>query len=80
MSMIDVDTQSLLAILRDGGVWGEGCDEWQIADVEQQLRVELPAAYKAFLLLAGQGFAPFEGSQYAIEDDLAAMQVEGKHM
>jgi SMI1 / KNR4 family (SUKH-1) len=75
--MIDAATESLMAVLRDGGVSGEACDEWEVRDLEAQLRVELPAAYKAFLLLAGRGFGPFEGSHYAVEDDLASLQRAG---
>ena len=48
--------------------------------MERQLRVQFPAAYKAFLLLAGGGWEPLEGSHYAIEDDLARLQRAGRRI
>lgn len=72
--MIDAKTQSFVALLRDYGVNGERCDEWAVRDLEQQLGVELPPAYKAFLVVAGNGCEPLEGSHYAVEDDLASLQ------
>jgi len=78
MGMIDAATESLMVVLRDGGVSGEPCDEWEVRDLEAQLRVEFPPAYKAFLLLAGHGFGPFEGSHYAVDDDLAGVQRAGR--
>ena len=78
--MIDADTESLMTVLRGGGVSGEPCDEWEVRDLEQQLRVEFPAAYRAFLHLAGHGFGPFEGSHYAVEDDLAELQRTGRRI
>jgi hypothetical protein len=67
--MIDDKTQTYMAVLRVGGVSGDACDEWQVCDLEQQLHVTLPPAYKAFLLLAGKWFEPFVGSQYILEHD-----------
>jgi hypothetical protein len=78
--MIDTTTQEFVSILEKAGVVGEPCDEWQVQDAEQQLRVKLPPAYKAFLLIAGQGFGPFEGSHYAFEDDLAELQRVGRRI
>jgi hypothetical protein len=78
--MIDVTTEKLVAMLQCAGIIGNPCDEWQVRDIEKQLRVELPPAYKAFLLLAGQGFEPFEGSHYALEDDLAELQRAGRRI
>jgi hypothetical protein len=75
--MIDATTESLMAVLREGGVSGEPCDEWEVRDLEQQLRAEFPLAYKAFLLLAGHSFGPFEGSHHAVDDDLAGLQRAG---
>lgn len=75
--MVDPTTHEFIAMLRSAGVTGDSCDEWQVKDVEQTLGVELPPAYKAFLLLAGRGFGPFQGSQYAIEDDLSELQRAG---
>jgi hypothetical protein len=67
--MVDAVTQSLMSVLDAGGVSGSRCDEWAVRDLEQQLDVALPPAYKAFLLLAGQQFGPFEGSHYALDAD-----------
>jgi SMI1 / KNR4 family (SUKH-1) len=75
--MIDSATANLVAVLTESGVSGVPCDEWQVSDLEQQLRIDLPAAYKAFLLVAGQGFSPFEGSHYAVEDDISDLQRSG---
>src|SRR5215470_14427273 len=72
--MIDDATLQMVALLREGGVTGVPCDEFQVQDLEQCLRVELPAAFKAFLMIAGNGFEPFEGSQYAVADDYADLQ------
>ncbi len=72
--MIDAKTESLVALLRASGVNGEPCDEWAVRDLEQQFDVELPPAYRAFLLVAGNGCEPLEGSHYAVEDDLAGLQ------
>lgn len=78
--MTDAATESLMAVLREGGVSGEPCDEREIRDLEAQLLVEFPPAYKAFLLLAGQGFGPFEGSHHAVADDLAEIQRAGRRI
>jgi hypothetical protein len=42
--------------------------------------MELPAAYKAFLLIAGNGCEPLEGSHYAVEDDLSELQRLGRRI
>ncbi len=78
--MIDAPTQEFMSILKRDGVTGSPCDEWQVTDLEQELHLELPAAYKAYLLLACQGFEPFEGSHYAVEDDLAELQRAGQRI
>jgi hypothetical protein len=78
--MIDAPTSSFLTRLRDLGLSGEACDEWTVQDLEQQLGVQLPPAYKAFLILAGNGWQPLEGSHYAIEDDLANLQRSGQRI
>ena len=72
--MIDPITQEFVAIFRNGGVNGEPCDEWQLHDIEQLLGVELPPAYRAFLLIAGHGFGPFEGSRHTFDDDISELQ------
>jgi len=77
---IDEVTQELMLVLRAGGVIGVECDKWQVRDIEQQLEVQLPASYKAFLLLAGSGFAAFEGSHYAVEDELQELQKVGRRV
>jgi hypothetical protein len=77
---MDADTDELLAVLRDGGVRGDPCDDWEVRDLEQELRVELPSAYKAFLLSAGHGFGPFQGSHHAVDDDLAELQRVGRRI
>ncbi len=56
------------------------CDEWQVADIQEELRVDFPAAYKAFLLLAGRGCEPLEPSKYTIDDDLAGLQRSGRRI
>jgi hypothetical protein len=78
--MLNADTESLMEILRRGGVAGEPCDRWKVRDLEQQLGVEFPAAYRAFLRIAGRGFQPFEGSHYAVEDELADLQRAGRRI
>jgi hypothetical protein len=78
--MIDAATRSFVTRLRDFGVSGAACDEWTVQDLEQQFSVELPPAYKAFLILAGNGWEPLEGSHYAIEDDLANLQRSGQRI
>jgi hypothetical protein len=72
--MIDAITQSFLDNFRADGLKGDPCDEWEVRDLEQSLGIIFPAAYRAFLLCAGHGFAPFEGAQYALEDDFGQMQ------
>jgi SMI1-KNR4 cell-wall len=78
--MIDTLTDSFVERLRGLGVKGETGDERAVRDLEQQLRVELPPAYKAFLIVAGNGWEPLEGSHYAIEDDLANLQRSGQRI
>jgi SMI1-KNR4 cell-wall len=78
--MIDAPTISFVTRLCDLGISGEVSDEWTVQDLEQQLGVELPPAYKAFLMLAGNGWEPLEGSHYAIEDDLADLQRAGQRI
>jgi hypothetical protein len=78
--MIDASTSSFVTRLRDLGVSGEACDEWTVQDLEQRLRVNLPPAYKAFLILAGNGWEPLEGSHYTVEDDLANLQRSGQRI
>ena len=78
--MIDAITEHFVSILRSHGVTGVPCDEWQVQEIEDGIGVILPPAYKAFLLLAGQGFAPFERSHYAFEDDLAELQRAGRRV
>jgi hypothetical protein len=78
--MIGAPTISFVTRLRELGVTGEACDEWTVQDLEQQFGVELPPAYKAFLLLAGNGWEPLEGSHYAIEDNLANLQRSGQRI
>jgi hypothetical protein len=78
--MIDEPVQGFVSVLQSAGVTGAPCDEWQVQDIEEQLGVKLPAAYKAFLLLAGQRFGLFEGSHYAVEDDLAELQRAGRRI
>jgi hypothetical protein len=74
--MIDVETQRYISLLGDAGVIGDPCDEWQVRNLEQQFRVTLPPAYKAFLMVAGKWFDPFEGSQYILEHDCGELQFD----
>jgi hypothetical protein len=78
--VIDTATEHFVSRLRDAGVRGLPCDEWSVADLERDLRVQLPAAYRAFLLVAGNGWEPLEGSHYALEDDLAGLQRAGQRI
>jgi len=73
MSEGDATTESFVKLMRDGGLRGEPANAIEVAGV----RRDLPAAYKAFLLLAGRGCELFEGSHYAIEDDLGELQRAG---
>lgn len=75
--MIDSATDQFVSRLREAGVRGLPCDELSVADLERDLRLQLPAAYRAFLLIAGNGWEPLEGSHYSLEDDLAEMQRAG---
>ncbi len=78
--MIDAVTELFVTRLRDIGLKGEPSDEWTIWDLEKRLRVHLPAAYRAFLTLVGNGWEPLEGSHYAIEDDLVNLQRSGERI
>jgi hypothetical protein len=73
--MIDAITQQYVKHLSEAGITGDPCDEWEIRDLEQQLGVALPPAFKAFLLLAGKRFDPFVGSQYVLGHDGGALQI-----
>jgi len=73
--MIDAITQKHVQRLCEAGITGDPCDEWDIRDVEQQLHVALPAAFKAFLLVAGKYFDPFVGSQYVLGHDGGALEI-----
>jgi hypothetical protein len=77
--MIDASTESFISLLRAAAVRGEPCDEWTLADLQRSLGVELPPAYRAFLLIAGRGCAPLEGSRYVV-DELGDMQREGREL
>jgi len=79
-AMIDAATEPFVLRLRGLGLSGAASDQWTVRDLEQQLRVELPPAYKAFLIVAGNGWEPLEGSHYAIEDDLANLQRSGQRI
>src|SRR5438067_2094639 len=74
--MIDAITQEYVTRLSEAGITGDPCDEWEIRDLEQQLRVALPAAFKAFLLLAGKYFDPFVGSQYVLGHDGGVLEID----
>lgn len=70
----DQSTRNFVNALHAAGISGETCDEWTVRDLEQQLRVTLPAAYRAFLLVAGHGFPTWSGSHHTVDDDLPALQ------
>jgi hypothetical protein len=76
----DSATEQFVTRLREAGVRGLACDERSVADLERDLRVQLPAAYRAFLLVAGNGWEPLEGSRYALGDDLAGLQRAGQRI
>ena len=78
--MVDATTETFVMRLRDLGLSGAASDQWTVRDLEQQLHVELPAAYRAFLIVAGNGWEPLEGSHYALEDDLANLQRSGQRI
>jgi hypothetical protein len=78
--MLDDLTRTMIEHYRRAGVTGAPCDEFDVQDLEQQLAIRFPVAYKAFLLVAGNGFTPFEGSHYALEDDFAELQRAGKQI
>jgi hypothetical protein len=67
-------TDNFVTALRAAGISGDPCDERTLRDLEQQLGVVLPAAYRAFLLVAGRGFAAWTGSHHALDDDLPELQ------
>jgi hypothetical protein len=76
--MTDSITDSFILRLEARGLKGNRSDELTIRDLEQCLRVDFPPAYKAFLIVAGNGCEALEGSHYAIEDDLASLQRSGR--
>lgn len=76
----DDATSKFVFKLTLAGLQGEPSDEWVIADAENALRVEFPAAYKAFLMIAGNGCEPLEGSHYTIDDDLSELQRTGRRI
>ncbi len=78
--MSDPATESYITIFRNSRVAGIPCSEWEISDVQRELGVELPPAYKAFLAIAGNGFEPLEGSLYAGEDNLSELQRAGRRI
>ena len=78
--MRDPATESYVSTFRKAGVAGIPCTEVDISDVQRELGVELPPAYKAFLTIAGNGFEPLEGSLYAVEDDLCELQQAGRRI
>lgn len=49
-------------------------DPFDVADAFRDFHSELPAAYLAFLTIAGNGFAPFEGTLHTLDDQLCALQ------
>ena len=48
--MIDAATKSFQSLFTKNGVAGNPCDEAVIQDLQEHLGLELPPAYKAFLL------------------------------
>ena len=80
LTMIDTTTKSFLSMFRDGRVARNPCEELVIHDLQKQLGVELPAGYKTFVLLAGRGCEPLEGSKYAVKDDPAELQHAGRRI
>src|SRR5687768_2308041 len=70
----DQRTRDFVASLHAAGISGEPCDEWAVRDLEQQLGVSLPPAYRAFLLVAGNGFPTWVGSHHTVDDDLPELQ------
>ena len=67
-------THDYVTALRAAGISGEPCDDLTVRDLEQQLGVSLPAAYRAFLLVAGHGFPTWTGSHHTVDDDLPELQ------
>lgn len=63
---MDDTTEAYVQVLREAGIDGDPADEWQVRDLESNLAVNLPAAYRAFLLLAGKWFDPLVGSHCLI--------------
>ncbi len=64
----DTITDMFASRLHGDGISGEPCGRWEVGDLEQQFGVTFPAAYRAFLLAAGRGFGPWEGSSYTVDD------------
>ncbi len=55
----------------------KGCTPQEIAELEQQLKLELPLAYKEFLLYAGKGLGSFEnGSRIFYDDDVGLIELQ----
>lgn len=69
-----------MTVLREAGVAGEPCDEATVRDLEQEFGASLPAAYRAFLLVAGRGFPAWEGSHHTVDDDLPDLQRSGRRL
>ena len=76
--MTDSITDSFILLLEARGLKGNRSDELTIRDLEECLRVDLPRAYKAFLIVAGNDCEALEGSHYTIEDDLVSLQRSGR--
>jgi hypothetical protein len=64
----DETTAAFAKALHASGIIGEPCNENMIRDLEQQIDVKLPAAYRAFLLVAGRGFPTWQGSHHTFDD------------
>jgi SMI1/KNR4 family protein SUKH-1 len=63
-----IDTiQTYLERYRDGGLVGQPCTETQVAELQKEFNLQLPAAYIAYLLIAGRQPPPnFVGSDCTI--------------
>lgn len=72
--MVEPGVQQFLDQLRQIQSQSVPAADYEIADFERVLGIQLPAAYLAFLSIGGNGFSGFEGSHYSLEDDLAALQ------
>ncbi|QOV90480.1 SMI1/KNR4 family protein [Humisphaera borealis] len=78
--MTDPVTDSFVTVFTARGLSGSPCDEWSVRDLEQQLGVVFPAAYRAFLRIAGYECEALAGSHYSIDDDLADLQRAGERI